>query len=461
DSLTISVELVNRSSFPVKLQQIRYSISLADSLVQTDLQDNRVLNFKKKFILTDNLPLSQPYWLNEEGTIGMFKVDNKDLIGKPENNPAIKIFFDLMVGDQKFSLERPVVYKKTDPVAGEQYRHLEIIPPVFINLKEQVFMFASDDQQVLELGIRAGKANVKGDVKLKLAEGWKSEPDSHPITLSTKGEEVSVFFNLFPPANNRIDVITASVSLEGQSFNKGYHSISYTHIPNQLLLPEANIKAGRLDIQKRGQNIGYIMGAGDEVPSSLRQIGYKVTILNDGDITVNNLKKYDAVILGIRAYNTVNSLKFYQSTLFEYVNQGGNMIVQFNTSGGLLTNDIAPYPLKISRDRVAVEDAPVRFLQPDHPVLNKPNKISSDDFEGWVQERGLYFAGEWDQNFQAILSMNDPGEDPKEGSLLIAQHGKGFYIYTGLALFRQLSAGVPGAYRLFANLISLEKEPKQ
>lgn len=458
DSLKIDVEAVNRSSFPVKLQKVSYSISDTDSLLNIDLKRNKVVNFNKKLKITKDLPLSQPYWLREEGTVGMYNVEDHKNIGKPENDPAITVKFEVLIGDHLFLLERPVVYKKTDPVHGEQYRQLEVIPPVFVNIKEQVMIFASDDPKVLEVIVEAGKPGIKGEAKLKLPAGWKAEPESFPVVLAGKGEEVTVRFYISPPSSKSTDVITARVELNGEEYINGYQSIVYPHITNQLLMPEAHVKVSRLDIKKRGESIGYIMGAGDEIPLSLQQIGYNVTLLDEADITINNLKRFDAIILGIRAYNTIEKLKFFKTTLFDYVKQGGNLIVQYNTTGGLLTKDIAPFPLTLSRDRVAVEDAPVRIIKPNHPVLNKPNKITSEDFESWVQERGLYFASEWDPNFQPLISINDPEEEPKEGSLLVAQYGEGFYVYTGLSFFRQLTAGVPGAYRLFANLISLEKD---
>ncbi|MDQ3392600.1 MAG: PIG-L family deacetylase [Bacteroidota bacterium] len=458
DSLTISMELVNRSKFPVKVQKISYSVSAGDSILNTELKENKLLQFNKKIKLEDDLPYSQPYWLREEGTVGMFKVDQVEMIGKPENDPAIKVFLDLLIGDQTFVLERPIVYKRTDPVAGEQYRNLEIVPQVFVNVKEQVLMFASDNSKLLEVTVRAGSPNIQGNVKLDLPEGWSSDPESFPVKLSKKGEDITLMFEVVPPSSTSSSKIGAYFIADGKKFDRGYHSITYTHIPNQLILPEATVTVARLDIKKKGENIAYIMGAGDEVPKSLRQIGYKVSLLEDGDINLNILKKFDAVILGIRAYNTVDKLKFYQTTLLEYVKQGGNMIVQYSTNGGMVTQDIAPFAMKISRDRVAVEDAPVRIIQPNHPVMNIPNKITDKDFEGWVQERGLYFATEWDPSFQPILSMNDPDEEPKEGSMLVAPYGKGYYTYTGLSFFRQLTAGVPGAYRIFANIISLGQE---
>ena len=207
-----------------------------------------------------------------------------------------------------------------------------------------------------------------------------------------------------------------------------------------------------------GNNIGYIEGAGDVVPESLRQIGYNVSLLNVDNITAENLKIYDAIVVGIRAYNTVDALKFKQPILLEYVNNGGNLIVQYNTSHRLLVQEnLAPYKLNLSRDRVTDEFARVTFLNPEHPVLNTPNKITQTDFEGWVQERGLYFPDDWGKEFTPLFEMNDSGESPKKGSLLIAKYGKGNYIYTGLSFFREFPAGVSGAYRLFTNLISLGK----
>ena len=199
------------------------------------------------------------------------------------------------------------------------------------------------------------------------------------------------------------------------------------------------------------------MGAGDEVPASLSQIGYNVILLNNNDLTADNLKKYDAVVIGVRAYNTNEYLKFGQASLLDYVKNGGTVVVQYNVSSRLVTDKLGPYPLKLSAGRVSVEDAPITLLKPDHPVLNTPNKITAKDFEGWVQERGLYFPSQWDPQYEPILSAHDAGEPALAGGLLVAKYGKGYYVYTGYSWFRQLPAGVPGAYRLFTNLISIGK----
>jgi hypothetical protein len=217
----------------------------------------------------------------------------------------------------------------------------------------------------------------------------------------------------------------------------------------------------KLDLKRRGQNLAYLMGAGDEVPDALRQIGYNVTLLKPEEITQERLKQFDAVLLGVRAYNTVERLKFQQAELLKYVEGGGNVVVQYVVNRGTVLPEIGPYPLKLSSDRVTVEGAKVTFLKPQHPLLNTPNKITEKDFEGWVQEQGLYYPSEWDPKYQTVISSADPGEKPKDSAILVTDYGKGHYIYTGLSLFRELPAGVPGAFRLLTNMISYGKEPAQ
>jgi hypothetical protein len=248
------------------------------------------------------------------------------------------------------------------------------------------------------------------------------------------------------------------VHIGDQIYTKELIEITYDHIPQQTILLPSESKIVRLDIQKKGESIGYIEGAGDTVPESLRQIGYNVVIINPEDINPELLSRFDAIVVGIRAYNTVDALKFKQQQLFDFVAKGGNLIVQYNTNSRLKVDELAPYELKLSRDRVTEEHSEVRFLKPEHPLLNFPNKISENDFKGWTQERGLYFPDEWGKEFTPILSLNDKGESPKDGSLLVAKYGKGHYIYTGLSFFREFPEGVSGAYRLFANMLSIGKE---
>ncbi|MEO1437477.1 MAG: LmbE family protein, partial [Bacteroidota bacterium] len=270
-----------------------------------------------------------------------------------------------------------------------------------------------------------------------------------------KGTERLFRFELFPPEDQHVGELKAQLDVNGRIYNQRVDLIDYDHIPRQTVLTTSKAKIVRIDLKRKGDTIGYIMGAGDAIPESLEQIGYSVDVLSEKEMNLENFKSYDAVILGVRAFNTVDRLKFVTEDLQNYVEQGGTVVVQYNTSFRLKTKDIAPYPLTLSRDRVTVEEAEVRFLAPEHQVLNFPNKITNADFDDWVQERGLYFPNEWDENFTAILSANDPGEGPKDGGLLVAEYGKGYYIYTGYSWFRELPAGVPGAYRIFTNLISI------
>jgi len=453
----LQVEVINRAEVPVTLQRINYTFASKDTTINQSLANNEPLKYTSTTILPANMPYSQPYWLRQPGTLGMYAIANQQEVGMPENAPAAHVTFDLQVAGQPLTLSVPVVYKRTDPVEGEVYRPFVVAPPVFVNVSAKEFMFAGQEPKQVQVLVKAGKDNLSGNLKLQLPSGWRVEPNTLPFSLQSKGAEQVIAFMVYPPENQQEGVLKAIATVGGKNYSQGLYEIKYSHIPAQVTFPDATARIVKLDLKKEGKNIGYVMGAGDEIPASLQQIGYNVTLLQDQDMRLSNLQQYDAIIMGVRAYNTVDRLRFYQPVLMEYVKNGGNMIVQYNNSYGLVTQEIAPYPLTLSRDRVTVEDASVRFLQPGHPLLNTPNKITQQDFEGWVQERGLYFPSEWSKEYQAILSANDPGEAPLNGGLLVAPYGKGNYIYTGYAFFRELPAGVPGAYRLFANLISLGK----
>ncbi len=457
--IELTMEVINRSEVDAKLENATYLPMVLDTILDVKLENNQVYNFYKKITLPTDMKSTSPYWLKKEGTLGMYVVEDQLLRGKPETPRELKVSFKVKVEGEMLTFAVPVVYKKTDPVKGEIYRPFEITPPVFANITDQVYVFPDNQPKTVKVLVKAGKENIEGTVTVQHPDGWGLEPNSITFSMQLKGEEQTFSFKLYPPSEQAEGLISALVTVDSQSYSEALELIEYDHIPTQTVLQESTSKIVKIDLKRGGQNIAYIEGAGDAIPESLEQIGYDVTLLESNDITLENLNLYDAVILGVRAYNTQDRLKFYQSTLMEYVNGGGTMIVQYNTGHRLVTEDLAPYPLKISRDRVSMEDAEVRILLPDHEVLNFPNKITEKDFEDWVQERGLYFPGEWDDNFQAVLSSNDPGETPKDGGLLIAKYGEGFYIYTGYSWFRELPAGVAGAYRIFTNLISIGKRP--
>lgn len=454
DQVTLTVEAINRSDFPAKLKQVKYN-ALADTVAALDLAENKDITFKTTLDIPENKEYSKPYWLREPGTLGTYKVDDQLLIGKPENGPAIPVAFVLEVGGQEITYTTPVVYKWNDPVKGEQYRPFVVAPPVFANISEPVYIFSGDGAKEVEVTLKAGKADISGKVKLQVPEGWQVAPAEQNYQLAAKGEEEKFRFKLTPPAEQSTGTIKAIMQMEGKTFSNSLVAIDYEHIPTQMLMPEADARVVKINIEKRGEVVGYIHGAGDAIPTALREIGYEVWEMKEHEVTPENLTRLDAVILGVRALNTNERINFYMTDLLDYVKNGGTLIVQYNTNFRLKTDHFAPYPLELSRDRVTDENAEIKILEPKHPAMTTPNQITSKDFEGWVQERGLYFPDKWDEKYTPLLSSKDQGETAKKGGLLVAKYGEGYYIYTGYSWFRELPAGVPGAYRVFVNLVSL------
>jgi hypothetical protein len=388
----------------------------------------------------------------------MYSVENKGLIGLPETPRSVKINFNLKINNTPITFSKDVVYRYSKPDKGELYRPFEIIPEASAKISEKVIIFNNDKQREIVVTVKAGRDNLDGFVEVCHPNDWNIFPAKQKVSIAHNGEEQSLTFTVIPPKNQSEGYISPIVHINDKDYTKELVEINYNHIPFQTVLLPSESKIVRLDIKKKGENIAYIAGAGDVVPESLQQIGYHVLTLKPEDINAETLSRFDAVVVGIRAYNTVENLEYKQQLLFDFVANGGNMIVQYNTSRGLNTDKLAPFDLKLSNDRVTDENAEVRFLNPNHELLNYPNKISQKDFEGWTQERGLYFPDSWGNEFTPILSMNDKNESPKDGSLLVAKYGKGYYIYTGLSFFREFPEGVSGAYRLFANMLSLGKE---
>ena len=456
DSLHLTTRVIKRSNYPVVWKTIELPFTKAK--LDSTLDNNKYKSYELSTILPENTHVSQHYWLVDEGTKGMYTVKDQQLIGLPENSFALPLKATFEIDGIEITAETPTLFRWTDPVKGEIYRPLEIAPKVTANIDQSILLYADDEPQLVNVILKSHQTNVEGVLTLKTPEGWKAEPETVEFALKEKYEETKISFKLYPPQDQSVGVISPVVNIGQASYEKGLLTIDYDHIPMQTLFPQSESKVVRLDIKKDGQKVGYIMGAGDAIPEGLRQIGYQVDLLSDEDISLEKLQQYDAVIAGVRAYNTNKRMKYHQPTLMKYVEEGGNYIVQYNTSFRLATDDLGPYPLELSRDRVTVEEAPMTFLNPDHAILNFPNKITTKDFEGWVQERGLYFPNKWDDGYEPIFSCNDPGEEVKKGSLLVAHYGKGTYIYTGLSMFRELPAAVPGAYRLFVNMISYKNK---
>jgi len=456
--IELNIEALNRSNTNLKLVSYTVSTDKAIILKNIDLATNQKQNFKETVTIPTGMEATAPYWLAEQGSLGMYKVDQRKLIGLPETPRSVKMDFELMINNTPLSITKNVVYRYSKPDKGELYRPFEIIPEVSASISDKVFIFETDQQKEISVVVTAGRNNLTGQISLEHPEGWNVYPNQQKVNITNKGETQTIVFTVIPPKFQNEGYIVPKVTINGKNYSKEIVEINYSHIPFQTVLMPSKSKIVRLNIQKRGENIAYIEGAGDVVPESLQQIGYNVVKIKPEDITAENLARFDAVVVGIRAYNIVDELKYKQELLFNFVEKGGNMIVQYNTSRRIKVDKIAPYDLSLSRDRVTDETAEVRILNPNHELLNFPNTITEKDFEGWTQERGLYFPNEWAAEFTPLISLNDKGESPKDGSLLVAKHGKGHYIYTGLSFFREFPAGVSGAYRLFANMLSIGKD---
>ena len=460
EDINITAQVVNRNNSDVKLKRISF-LNQSDTLPAMLLKQNELYTFKHKEKISSSISYSCPYWLNEKHSSGSYTVKDVALIGKPENDGIAKVTFEISINDLTLSIERSIVYKSTDPVKGEVYRPLEILPPVTINFSEKVIVYTHSPQKVISITLiaKANKPNVTGKLKLNTPAGWVANIDKPEFLINNKGGEVVVNVELVADQKAESTVVSAEVEVDGKLYSNSIKRIEYDHIPYQFILSDAEIKLINADIKKGDLNIGYIPGSGDDVAACLKQIGYNVTILTDDLLLNEDLSKYSAIVTGVRAYNTNDRLQVHYNKLMEYIKAGGNLVVQYNTNNriGPVVAKISPYPLTISRDRVTDELAKVSFVKKDHPALNFPNVITNTDFDNWIQERGIYFANELDKAYQPILEMNDPNEKPSNGSLIIAPYGKGNFVYTGLAFFRELPAGVPGAYRLFVNLLSLPK----
>lgn len=466
DSIKVNISINNRLGVPAQLSKI--NLDVFDTTMAMNLDRNRNFNLQRIIYVFTTKAISQPYWLERKMSDGSFVVNDQQLIGKPQNDASYQARFELVIAGQAFTFIKPVQYKHTDPVKGELYQPLVVVPSSTVTTDPSVIIFRKNEKQNAEVAITvtankqfAGytakiSKRLTYDNSIKTDTGFNLQP----------GMQRQYIFNIDNGMlkEKETDFLQAFVELKnGKEEQPAYlnlNNIRYDHIPHIHYFYQDAIKVLNIDIKTAGKKIGYIEGAGDKVTIALQQMGYEVTILKEKDLTPLTLKQFDAVITGVRAYNVHDYLDGKHEVLMDYVKNGGNLIVQYNTSNNIssVTSKIGPWPFSISRNRVTDEKATVNFLLPDHAVLNYPNKITAKDFENWVQERGIYFAEQTDASYEMPLSMADPNEQAQKGSLIIGNYGKGKFVYTGLVFFRELPAGVPGAYRLLANIIALNKK---
>lgn len=447
--------VINRSAVEAEVRAIRWPDGRKTGPLE--LRENVVATAERTITIPENTPYTHPYWLTKPSSAGRYAAPPWEVYGLPTASPPLMAFIELSILGKPFTVRRAVTYKWVDPVGGEKVRPFEVVPPITATPGHPVVLFPDAKPRTIRIRLNGFQNDARATVRLKAPRGYTVTPAINRITMN-KGDEHTLLVSIKPPKKLTTDPVDLMVEVEvsGERFDRALHRIEYDHIPIQSLLPRAVVRLVPVALVRRHTRVGYVQGAGDDVAESLRQVGYDVETLTDERLEQGDFTGLDAIVIGIRAYNTNPRMRFHTERLLDWVKKGGTMIAQYSTSTRRRKLDyaIGPYPLEIARGRVTDETAALTAIRPDHPVLTSPNRLGPADFDGWVQERGLYFAEAWDERYQPVFETHDPGEEEQKGSLLVAKYGKGTFIYTGLSFFRQLPAGVPGAYRLFANLLA-------
>jgi LmbE family N-acetylglucosaminyl deacetylase len=465
DPFSLSFVLNNRLNVKATIQEV--SVVGFDTLYKEELGADKNYSFSANIPVSDHQPVTQPYWLVEEMSPGSFNVKDQSLIGDAQSKPAFETSFRMTVEGQEFSFTRPVRYKFTHAVKGELYEPVTVLPRITGQFDPELVLFMDGEQKEFEVQTRnhAGHDDHLNDhlqVSVTPVDGVSVKrlfgPDAAPgYSARPNGEKGTIYPTLSALGEGSYRYSNLVLNQGGMTDTaRQLKTISYDHIPRIDYFRPSREKFVLADIRTAGKRIGYIEGAGDKVPQALQQMGYEVVLLKEKDIVAGNLRQFDAILTGVRAYDVFDWLFGKYDVLMDFVKGGGNLVVQYNRNNiGNTKVKIGPYPFAVSNTRVTDEEAKVNFTDPANPVLNFPNKITDLDFAGWIQERGVYFAGNIDPAYETMLSMKDPGEQDQKGSLVIAHYGQGTFVYTGLVFFRELPAGVPGAYRLLANIIAL------
>ena len=460
--IEVTLRAMRRSGFPWTWRGARIEgVASATIGGDTPLEQNRLADRVLRLPVPEDACYSQPHWLRQEA--GRRRcADSSDTQGPA---PALRAVFDFETRDgTDIALEKPVLYRWVDPSLGERSRPLAVVPPVTVAFANENRIFPDTTPSPVPVRLSSNSGRALAAVRLAAPEGWSVSPPSIDVRFDRAGQEQTAMFQLTPPGRTSSGTLTASATVDGKAISSGMRTIEYGHIPVTPVFPEAAMRVERLDVELLAREVGYVMGAGDKIPEALEQLGANVTLLTAEDLAAGDLARFDAVVAGIRALNTRPDLLAARERVLEYVENGGTLVVQYNTApfgrrrpARANSATLGPYPMTASRLRVTDERAAVRFLASGHPLLQVPNKIMSADFDGWVQERGLYFMSDWDERYDTVIACNDPGEESMDGGLLYARYGDGAYVFTGYSWFRQLPAGVPGAYRMFANLVSAGK----
>lgn len=452
DQIKVQTSIVNRSSENFILKSI--SVNNETKKIENGSLKNGEM-FTSDFVIhiPDDSKISNPYWLINEHSTGSFAVDDQTMIGLPESTAPFNCNFTVEIYGEEIEFSVPLYKRITDPVDGELYSQVKIAPPAVINIEKELYFFNGTSSKEIKVTVQSLKDNLSGKVFFNINNGWKIEPAAIDFYDMNKNQKKDFFIKITPNQSAFQSEITAKVSIKGREYTKQIIRKQYKHIMPQTIFQDSKALLQSYDLTKtKLKKIGYISGSGDLIPNFLSDLGFDVVIFDDKQFNQNQLNQYDAIITGIRAYNTRDELAAFQKELFKYVENGGTLISQYNTTAQLILSP-GIFPLKISHDRVTDENSAVKIINKDHKIFNYPYKITEDDFKGWIQERGLYFPAEWDEKYETLLSMNDDGENEKLSSILYAKYGKGTFVYTGLSFFREIPAGVEGAIKLFINIL--------
>ena len=450
---------INRGANNIALKNVKINIDNNSLEWDSNMPQNKLQEKKLALNIPSDISFTHHDWLRNQRTAYLYNIEDLQQRDKADSKPQIYAIFTLEIDGLAIDYSIPCTYKWVNPVRGELERRPEIIPNVVANGSPELLIFKDENKVSFKLNLVSNKDNASIQLKPIAAEGWKVIPAEVSLFFDKAKSLKTIDFEITAPSSSPQLTSILKFELKDKAVDfEPLHSIKtidYQHLPMLTSVQEFSVKLIKANISKSKVRIGYIEGAGDDIPKALELLGYQVEKIDKQSVSLDQLQKMQAVITGVRAYNTNEDMHLIQPLLEQYVLKGGRLIVQYNTLNWLsaLKANPVPYMLQVSRNRVTDEKAEVKILKPSHFLLNKPNKINQQDFENWVQERGLYFPDKWGDEFNALLSMNDPGDSASEGSLLIAPSGEGWFIYTGLSFFRQLPAGVPGAYRLFVNLL--------
>ncbi len=452
EQIKLKIRAINRSSFPLTMKEISIPLIATSQKIDSLLKFNIPLDKQINLKIPENMEYSQKYWLKKQNSEYRFSYPDS-FFKFPDNPPFITARLKIQFSNTiPMVFDVPVNYRFNDAIDGETYQPFLNLPKASVSLDKSVYIFNNKEAQRVTVNVNCLSDSLYGLLKLNLPSGWKSEPQK--INFESSGKSQQKFDFIVIPDGVAEGKITANLIVDNNNYNQEIITIDYKHIPKQTVLQPAQSKALVLDLKAPPKKIGYIMGSGDDIPLALKEIGMDVTLLSDEEIANSNLDLYDVIICGVRAFNTRSQLELSQDRLLNYVKNGGTWIVQHNTRFGQQVKQIGPYPFTArGRDRVSEEDAPVEILEPNHPLLNYPNKITQADFRGWVQERATYMAESWEGPYTPLFASNDQDEEAKAGGLLYSEYGEGVFIFTAFSWFRQLPAGVPGAYKIFVNMI--------